>query len=189
MKRRLPAWIVTTLLFGTAQTDADLAPLKTDPRFAAIADTVERDAHPCRYDGANRRFDFWVGDWNVTTPQGRTAGTNSIQSLLDGCLLLENWSSASGASGKSVNYLDPATRTWRQVWVDSGGEVITYEGEFRDGAMRFHGEHVDRSGRKVLSRMSFTPLSGGHVRQHIEESADGGATWSVWFDGNYAPRR
>jgi len=63
------------------------------------------------------------------------------------------------------------------------------EGEFRDGAMRFHGEHVDRSGHKVLSRMSFTPLKDGHVRQLIEESGDGGTTWSVWFDGNYAPRR
>ncbi len=188
------AWLDKALAAGftsvqTLETDPDLVGLKTDSRFAKFVEKVERRAHPCQYDEANRRFDFWVGDWDVTTPQGQAAGSNSIQKLLDGCLLLENWTSASGGSGKSLNYLDPGTRTWRQVWVDSGGDVITYAGEFRGGAMRFQGEHLDRNGRKVLSRMSFTPLPDGHVRQFIEESEDGGKTWSVWFDGNYAPRK
>jgi hypothetical protein len=35
--------------------------------------------------------------------------------------------------------------------------------------------------------MSLTPLPGGTVRQVIEESRDGGATWQVGFDAVYRP--
>ena len=169
------------------ESDADLAGLRDDPRFEPIAAKVEKNGRPCKYDEPNRRFDFWIGDWEVRTPRGQKAGTNSIQSLLDGCLLLENWTSGSGGSGKSMNYYDPERKKWTQLRVDSSGGVISLAGDFRDGAMRFEGEHVLRSGKKALSRMSLTPLPNGHVHQFIEESEDGGVTWSVWFEGDYAP--
>jgi hypothetical protein len=146
-------------------------------------------APPCMSGEVYRQLDFWAGDWDVTTPQGKKAGTNSIQKMLDGCLLLENWSGTGGNGGKSMNYFDPATKKWAQIWVDGGGGVIAFVGEFKDGAMRFQGTHVEKAGTKVLSRMSLTPLPNGHVRQFIEESQDEGRTWAVWFEGDYAPRK
>ena len=35
------------------------------------------------------QFDFWVGDWEVTSPQGKAAGSNHIESVLDGCAISE----------------------------------------------------------------------------------------------------
>ncbi len=35
--------------------------------------------------------------------------------------------------------------------------------------------------------MTFTPQEDGSVRQFLEESSDGGETFSVWFDGRYVP--
>lgn len=40
---------------------------------------------PCLGDGPYRDFDFWVATFNVTGPSGAQAGTNRIESILDGC--------------------------------------------------------------------------------------------------------
>ncbi len=40
-----------------------------------------------------------------------------------------------GGSGKSVNAYDPASKSWQQTWVGSGGGVIKFDGEFKDEKM------------------------------------------------------
>src|SRR6476619_5952611 len=54
-------------------------------------------AHGCG--GArNRQFDFWLGRWDVFT--GATlVGTNEVKSRVDGCVVEENWTSASLGRG------------------------------------------------------------------------------------------
>lgn len=95
------AWLerATAAGFGQVQTldgDGDLDALRTDARFAAIREAADRNARPCLYSEAHRQFDFWVGSWNVMTPQGQQAGTNVIQPILNGCALVENWTSGGG---------------------------------------------------------------------------------------------
>ncbi len=140
---------------------------------------------PCEADTTYRQFDFWVGEWDVFNSEGQQAGTNRIEKLLGGCLLLENWTSARGSEGKSINYYDPIRKRWVQTWVDGQGGIIAVEGGLEDGAMRFEGEHLYPDGRREAYRMSFTPRADGSVRQFIEQSKDGGSTWYVWFDGTY----
>ena len=143
---------------------------------------------PCEADSVYRQFDFWVGEWDVFTPEGQQAGTNRIEKLLRGCLLLEQWKGASGGEGKSINYFDPIRKRWVQTWVDGQGGIISVEGAFEAGAMRFEGEHFYPDGRRELFRMTFTPQEDGSVRQFIEQSRDGGDSWYVWFDGRYVRR-
>jgi tetratricopeptide (TPR) repeat protein len=169
----------------TLRSSGELAVLRGDARFAELIADAERRAKPCEFDERYRAFDFWIGDWDVYGPQGRQVGANAVQRLLSGCMLLENWTSASGTSGKSINYLDPATGRWHQHWIDESGRLIDYEGEFADGMMRFSGRLTDAEGEISLSRMTFTPRPDGSVKQFIEQSKDGGASWSVWFDGIY----
>ena len=171
------------------KNESDLDSLREDPRFTVLVERVERVAFPCRFEPEYRLFDFWVGDWEVTTPDGRVAGSNSIQKAADGCMLLENWTSASGGTGNSINFFDPATKKWVQTWIDSGGGVISAAGGLENGAMRLIGTHILKSGERRPFRMTFSPLPNGHVRQFLEESTDEGRTWSVWFDGDYAPSR
>ena len=174
--------------FRKLRNEPDLESLYGDPRFEASVARAERNAFPCRDSEAHRQFDFWVGDWEVRTPQGQMAGTNSIRSSAAGCLLLESWKSNSGGTGQSINYYDPNTHQWHQTWVDSGGEVIYGQGGLRDGAMHLIGTHVLKDGETRPFRMTVTPLTNGHVRQFLEESLDDGKSWSVWFDGDYAPK-
>jgi len=165
--------------------DPDLDPLRAEPRFVAIQAEVARRAHPCEHDPRYMALDFWLGEWDVFDPQGRRVGGNVVRRMLDGCLILENWRSSTGGRGKSVNYFDPGSGLWRQDWVDGSGRVIHYEGGFEDGAMRLAGTLTGPDGIVQASRMTLTPAVGGTVQQVIETSADGGASWQLWFQGEY----
>jgi hypothetical protein len=61
-------------------------------------------------------------------------------------------------------------------------------GAFTDGALRFEGATMYKTGATAKHRTTLTPLADGRVHQHIEESRDGGATWTVGFDGYYTKR-
>ena len=56
------------------------------------------------------------------------------------------------------------------------------------GAIRFQGTIPLPDGRSYLDRTTLTPERDGRVRQVIEISVDGGATWEVRFDAMYVPR-
>lgn len=134
-----------------------------------------------------RQFDFWVGDWEVFAPNGQKAGTSKVERLLDSCVLLENWQSVSGSSGKSFNTFNGAKAKWQQYWVDNSGGVTEYlNGRFENGAMIMETEKIplpDQSFR--IMRMTFTPLSKDKVRQHGESSTDNGKNWKTDFDLEY----
>jgi tetratricopeptide (TPR) repeat protein len=164
--------------------DPDLEPLRSRDGYADAAREI--GANEARL--PERRFDFWVGVWDVFDPSGTRVGENVVRALHGGRVIEENWAGASGVGGMSMNFVDPRTGRWRQVWIDAMGGLVEYEGAFEDGAMRMEGFRVDRAGSRVISRASLTPREDGTVRQLIEESADGGATWRVYFDGVYVRR-
>ena len=136
----------------------------------------------------HRQFDFWIGEWEVTTPDGARAGRNRIEAMLDGCALRESWTGARGSSGTSYNAYDRQRGRWHQTWVDNGGLVLRLDGAFTDGKMVLSGETRDSSGARVLNRITWQETAPGAVRQLWETSSDGGGTWSVAFDGRYRKR-
>ena len=87
---------------------------------------------PCANAPERRAFDFFVGDWNVTTPTGAQAGKSSVQIVSGGCGLLENWTGLGGGVGKSLSAYNPATKQWQQFWVGQGGLVTEFRSEWRD---------------------------------------------------------
>ena len=76
---------------------------------------------PCKDDARFSEFDFWLGEWDVHGPQGNLAGSNTITSEHGSCVLIEDYSTPSGFTGMSVNYLDHATGEWVQIWSDNSG--------------------------------------------------------------------
>jgi hypothetical protein len=136
----------------------------------------------------HRQFDFWIGEWEVTSPDGAPAGRNRIEHILGGCALRENWTGAKGGSGTSYNAYDRQSGRWHQTWVDNGGLVLRLDGAFTDGKMVLSGESRDSSGARVLNRITWQQTAPGAVRQLWETSTDGGGTWSVAFDGRYRKR-
>ncbi|HET9581955.1 MAG TPA: hypothetical protein VFP76_03985 [Gemmatimonadota bacterium] len=140
-------------------------------------------APPCARE-EYRQFDFWLGTWEVTTPDGKVAGTNTIESVLNGCALRESWRGAGGMTGTSTNTYDPHAGRWHQTWVDDRGGFLLISGGLEKGSMVLEGEMVDEEG-PVVHRIAWTPGPAGEVRQLWEASRDGGTTWVVVFDGLY----
>ncbi len=136
----------------------------------------------------SRQFDFWIGEWAVTTPDGKPAGTNRIEAIAGGAGLLENWADADGSSGKSLNAYNAAKKQWQQTWVGSNGGILELSGTLVNGHMVLTGEHAAR-GRRVMERITWTPNPDGTVRQHWEQSTDGGNTWQTAFDGHYRKKK
>jgi hypothetical protein len=133
----------------------------------------------------HRQFDFWIGEWEVMLPNGRRAGTNRIQPILDGCVLQESWTGAGGMSGHSYNVYDRSRKVWHQTWVDGQGSLLQIEGRFANNRMILEGETLDSAGARVLNRITWTPMGPDRLRQLWETSKDGGKSWSVAFDGRY----
>ena len=135
----------------------------------------------------HRQFDFWLGEWDVTS-HGTPAGTNHINAIQGGCVLQENWRGAGpgGITGSSFNIYDRERATWHQTWVDSSGTLLLLDGGIVDGSMVLEGERPAPGGKgSVRHRIAWTPNEDGTIRQLWEASQDGGANWSVLFDGLY----
>ncbi len=134
----------------------------------------------------NHDFDFWVGDWTVTNQaNGKLAGHNRIELMQAGRVLMENYTTPGAYTGMSINAYDAGTKRWHQCWMDNQGGVLDLYGECVEGKMVLAGETVQAGGARQLERITWTPNSDGTVRQHWEQSADGGKTWTTAFDGLY----
>jgi hypothetical protein len=134
----------------------------------------------------NHDFDFWVGDWEVTNrANGKKAGKNRIERQHGGRVLVENYTTPGPYTGMSLNAYDGLAKRWHQCWMDNAGGVLDLYGGLVDGAMVLTGETVRPGGAKQMERITWTPNSDGTVRQHWEQSADGGKTWKTAFDGLY----
>src|SRR6267154_124652 len=73
------------------------AALHSDPRFAKLVEQAKENHRPCAYTTENRQFDFWLGEWSVTTTQGGIpAGDSKIELILEDCVVQENWKSQNG---------------------------------------------------------------------------------------------
>jgi hypothetical protein len=159
------------------------------PLAAQSAATPATRPAPCST-AEHRQFDFWIGEWDVTRPDGRTAGTNRIRAVHGGCALQEEWSGAGGSTGTSINAYDATARRWHQTWIGNDGVLLHLDGAAKDGAMELAGATAGANGARTLQRIRWTPLAGtpARIRQLWESSTDGGRTWTVVFDGLYKRR-
>jgi len=187
-----------TLVLGAAvmtiatisQTSSAQAPTNSANTPKSAADSVYAATHapnPCVNDAERHRFDFWIGEWDVTTKSGSPVGSSTIESVSGSCGLLESWTSLRGEHGKSLNSYNPLLHQWQQYWVGQGGAVSEYRSSKFDGArLSFFIKDADPL---KIQRLTFTPLDGATVRQHSEASYDGGKTWSTLYDFYYHRKR
>ena len=166
--------------------------LSSNRKFTEIRNQVLDNAFPCRKDPRSRQFDFWVGEWNVyVTGTDYLVGHSIIEKKAGDCMILENWSSPRATyEGKSVNYINPTTEKWEQVWIGSEGRANNnvhrfFNGEYKDSVLRFTFETTGKNGASLDGRFSFFNEGVNRVRQLQETSADGGTTWSTVYDFTY----
>lgn len=147
------------------------------------ASTAAAAAGPCDTP-EHRQFDFWLGQWEVRTPNDKVAGTNSIEREYDGCVIHERYVTGRGYKGESLNTYDAGRKVWHQTWVDNQGTLLLLEGSLQGASMVLQGEAVGEGGRIVKHRITWTPNANGSVRQHWESTNEQGR-WETAFDGAY----
>ena len=178
--RLVPALAVLLLtLPATAQEET--------PQEPAMEATEETTPAPCS-SPEHRQFDFWIGDWEVRDPAGELQGTNRVEKILGGCVLMENWTGESGSHGKSFNTYSAAHGEWRQFWVADAGYILELAGGLdADGRMVLTGDSPSQKdpGETVRHEIAWTPQEDGTVRQHWRASEDGGGSWRDVFVGIY----
>ena len=154
--------------------------------YASAQDAGSETPVPPCSDDAFKQFDFWLGTWEVTTPDGALAGVNEVTSEENGCLILETWTSATGGTGQSYNFYNPATEKWRQIWVNSGF-IIDYEGGLTaSGSMKLVGEITYIASKQEAAFTGEWSLNeDGTVTQHFEQYDANMDEWTDWFTGIY----
>lgn len=137
----------------------------------------------------NRAFDFWIGEWDVKDKEGKVVyGHSKIERVSGDCVLLENWTSKSGYTGKSLNYYNKRIKKWEQKWIGADGNPIEFKGDAGKETMNYTATTYNRNGDEIQNKLTFTKLGTDLVRQHWEQSPDTGKTWNTVFDGYYNRR-
>jgi hypothetical protein len=150
----------------------------------------QQPANPCN-DAQQKQFDFWVGEWDLTTPGAKQGevnhSSNSIKRILGGCIVQENFLGGEATSllGMSVSVFDPVAKKWKQTWVDNQGTYLDFIGEFGDGKMILSREAMRPDGTKVLQRMVWKNISANELDWSWERSLDKGQTWEVMWPVHY----
>jgi len=175
--RQYPMLIWATIIFLAVGT--------TSPPLVRAEQTEK--PKPCSA-AEYRQFDFWLGSWNVSNPDGKQVGTNRIESILGGCALAEHWQGGQGSAGTSLNFYDASRQVWHQTWTDNQGAPLFLEGGLRKGKMVLEGDSLSQRqpGKTIRNRITWSKLEEGRVRQLWDVSDDGGKTWKSVFDGMYA---
>jgi hypothetical protein len=131
-------------------------------------------------------FDFWVGSWNVSKPDGSPAGTNTIDKIQDNCILRENWTSAAGNfTGVSSNFYNAQTNQWEQIWLDNQGGILHLKGNRKGNQMILQSDELKNAkGELYFHRITWTLTDDGSVRQYWETITND-KDIVVAFDGLY----
>jgi hypothetical protein len=156
-----------------------------DARYERPAAAAAQAAAPGCDTAEHRQFDFWIGEWEVMTPDGKPAGRNAITAEMNGCVVHERWSGAGGMKGESFNIWDRVSKRWHQTWVNDRGNLLLLDGSFQNGVMQMSGMSGP-PGQRVTNRITWSRSPDG-IRQLWEVSSDGGTTWKTAFDGRYRP--
>lgn len=139
-----------------------------------------------------RRFDFWIGDWNVVNrnrpPDGTGffetgRATDRVYAVVGGCGIVEHWrGEAIGRFivGFSIRAYDPTADEWTLalLWPTNGepsfGEL---RGGFRHGRGEFSFRRVLPSGDTAVNRFTFSDIGPSSLRWENATSTDGGLSW------------
>ena len=143
-----------------------------------------------------RQFDFWLGEWEAFDTKGQKAGDSKISLILDSCIILEEWTSATANrgiryAGKSFNTYNAATKQWQQTWVDNAGGSNEYLlGKFDNNAIIYKSSPFPFSKDTIaIRKMTFTNLSPVKLRQDGEISKDNGLSWTTEYDLEYRRKK
>ncbi len=161
-------------------------------RYKSIKQKMYANFYPCKFDKNYRKFDFWLGEWDVYIANGKgpKIAESSITLSNGDCGILENYRPQRFAGGNSISYYDSSDKRWKQEWVAGGSTSHYVEPEnYTEGNMQLVAPAQSPQGKPTLLRMIYYKNDDGSVRQLMQSSADNGKNWNAVFDGLYKKKK
>ena len=144
-----------------------------------------QNKNPCSTE-EHKKFDFWVGDWNVYDANNKLIGINTIVKMHSNCVMQENWESKTSPNkGTSYNYYDLSDKTWNQVWVDNSGYSLVLKGNFINNSMVLKSDLVTSKKGNFYNRVTWTKNKDNSVTQLWESINQKGEVLQEVFRGIY----
>ena len=168
--------------YSSVINSRDFSEFLSNPEFLIALSQLQ----PCTTT-EHRAFDFWIGEWDVSSPTNKSWHAKSFITLgNDGSSIHEDYTSMGGYAGRSINFYDAAKEQWYQTRIDNQGQTLFLPGNFVDGAMVLQ----DKSNRITWSNLRDDKFRDDQfrddrVRQHWESTTAGGQSWTTAFEGYY----
>lgn len=141
----------------------------------------ERPA-PSASHGNSRQFDFWLGEWDLTQPNGGQ-GENIVTLELDSSVVQEafNGQPAIQLIGRSISVFVPRENLWKQTWVDNQGGYLDFTGGLVEGRMILSRAAFNPEGEPIILRMVWHNITSDSLDWNWERSNDSGKSWeNLW---------
>lgn len=120
---------------------------------------------------AERRFDFWIGEWDMYV-NGEFITHQSVKSQLDGASIVQ-----SGPRSMTLAVFDPVDAKWKMTWTSTAGHHDLLVGGMNDkGQMVMH-QKVLRDRPGVIGKWILRDIHKNHFFADWMTSEDGGKTW------------
>lgn len=176
--RRTPHRVTNALLYLT---------LAISPGLTALPARAAGGTPACLANSQGRGLDFWLGHWTISDGEQPSRATSIVSLELGECLIVENWSDATGHRGENLFGYNPDSRTWNGMFADNEGRIHLFErGTVAAGKAEFFGHSLGPDGKPILNRVSIVRRTPGDIEQTWQKSTDNGTTWSTVFQGEYS---
>ena len=145
-------------------------------------------------------IDFMLGDWSVAVemrmgpeaPFTATTGASTVTAVLDGCVQRMDFEAdVMGMPMRGVDHttFNRNTNRYESVWVDNMGANFTImHGGLEGGKFVLQGENK-MMGQDVVLRSTSEKRSDDELFWTMDESYDGGKTWSTTMRMTYTRKK
>ena len=120
-----------------------------------------------------KAFDFQVGVWEEVNG----TSVHTVEKALDGCIIQELWKGGSLNDAIALKSYDKGTQRWYLSWVSSALIHQFWEGRNEDGQWRFYRNWM-LDGKPMVSRTYWNATTADRLERIVEQSRDGGKTWT-----------
>ena len=131
-----------------------------------------------------RDLDFLVGEWEFFTMDGQKIADQVYSRREGGCLVLEDWTTLSGETGTGMNFVDPFTGDWRQVWMSPSFHLDYSGGVTEPGVFVLEGRlFSNTTGDSAQIRGVYTQAEDGSVTKEFLRRSNATEEWQRFFIG------